>query len=153
MKSKWAEWLQNNGPMVKFLVGQIPWTVHCFRSKKIDWLKLLSHLHRPQEGLCNIIVRFFLVFSTGFHLTNFFGEEKFRALPSKNRVADEILPLSTSFFSWSSLFLEGHALYFSSPKKIVKWKQVKITNVILQRHYIIIIIIQVLYRFDFWCTG
>ena len=41
MKSKWAEWLQNNGPMVKFLVGHIPWTVHCFRSKNRNKVKVV----------------------------------------------------------------------------------------------------------------
>ena len=34
-KSKWTERLQYSGPMVKFFVGQIPCTVHCFRSEII----------------------------------------------------------------------------------------------------------------------
>ena len=35
-------------------------------------------------------------------------------------------------FHLTNLFIKGRALNFSSPKKFAKWKQVKITNMILQ---------------------
>ena len=82
-------------------------------------------LSKPAQGLCNIT----FVILICFHLTIFFGEEKFCLLPSNEN------PLLTSFFSVSSttMFLEGNALNFSSPEIFVKWKHVKITNMIIQR--------------------
>ena len=68
---------------------------------------------------------------------DFFGEEKFSWLPSKNKVANEnlhiqrqtnlLVKLQCSVPSLA-IFLEGSVLNFYSPKQIVKWKQVKITN-------------------------
>ena len=46
-------------------------------------IKYLANLHKT-SGLCYII--FFIL--TCFHLTNYFGEENFSWLPSKNKVAD-----------------------------------------------------------------
>ena len=80
-------------------------------------------------GLCNII----FVILIWFHLTNFFGEEKFRWLPSKNKVADEnlhfqrhnkiLVKLQYSVFSSTTLFLEGNQLIFSSPNESrSKWQ-------------------------------
>jgi hypothetical protein len=50
-------------------------------------------------------------------LTNGFGEKKISALPSKNKVADENNLVQKGKFSSATLFLEGSALNFYSPKK------------------------------------
>ena len=42
---------------------------------------------------------------------------------------------NVQFLSSATLFLEGSAQIFSSPERIVKWMQVKITNMILQRPF------------------
>ena len=55
----------------------------------------------------------------------FFGEEKFSALPSKNNVADEKKLFQSGKFSSATLFLEGSALNFSSPKKSSKGSRSK----------------------------
>ena len=83
------------------------------------WYK--SNLHKTWS-LCNII----FVIITCFHLKKKFGKEKFSWLPSKNKVAfSEACKFSCqiTIFSFSFLLQE----------KFVKWKQVKITNMILQR--------------------
>ena len=70
-----------------------------------NWLNFASKLKflvcfnmEPNVGktwsLCNII----FVTLTCFYFANFFGEEKFSALPSRNKVADKNLALWTSFF-------------------------------------------------------
>ena len=48
-------------------------------------------------------------------------------------LVDENLALWTRFISSATLFLEGSQLIFSSQKEFVKWKQVKITNMMVQR--------------------
>ena len=73
-----------------------------------------------------------------------FWEEKFKALPPKNKVVDENLPLWTRFFSSATLFLEGSALNFSTPKKFV-WFLVKITNMILQKLQVLCTFVSALY--------
>ena len=108
------------------------------RSRMKLFLKKHSYFHPNLQktwGLYNII----FVILICFHLTNFFEEEKFSALPSRNKVADEktehcnlmkkFVCLWKCKFSSGTLLLQGGRLNFSSPKK---WKQVKITSMILQ---------------------
>ena len=63
----------------------------------------------------------------------FFGEEKFSALPSKNNVADQKKLVQSGKFSSATLFLEGSALNFSSPKKNLQMKAGQNTNMTLQK--------------------
>ena len=80
-------------------------------------------------------------------MTNFFREEKFSWLPCKKNVADEnlhiqrltkfLVKLQCSIFSSATLFLKGSQLNFSSPKQLVKWKQVKIKNMVLQKSVVL----------------
>jgi hypothetical protein len=55
----------------------------------------------------------------------FFGEEKFSWLPGCGMKITMFQPLSC--------FLECSQIDFSSPKKFIKLKQVKITNILLKR--------------------
>ena len=79
----------------------------------------ISYCTSKTSGLCNVI---FIILSC-FHLTKFFREEEFSwllRLPSKNKVADELLyfkrhthflvKLQCSVLSSASLFLEGSQL-------------------------------------------
>ena len=65
-------------------------------------------------------------------------------LPSKNKEADEnlqfqrhtnyLIKLKCSVFSSATLFLEGsHLIFYNAKKNIIKWKHIKITNMILRR--------------------
>ena len=69
----------------------------------------LSNLHKT----CTIICYFGML-----SFDEYFGEEKFSALSSKNKVAG--VQLWTSFFPSATLFLEGSALNLSSQKRFVK---------------------------------
>ena len=84
-----------------------------------------------------------LLYRPGFIWRILGGKKNFNLLPSKNKVDDENLHFQRrtnflvksqfSVFSSDTLFLEGNQLNFYSPKHFVKWKQVKTTNMILQR--------------------
>ena len=80
-----------------------------WRRVKIDFIFLgPPNLHNTLGVFCNIISYF-----TCFHLTNFFGEEKFSWLPSKNKVAEENFHFQrhTNFLVktlQSSVFLISH---------------------------------------------
>ena len=63
----------------------------------------------------------------------FFWRRKIQRVPSKNKVADENVQIWTSFLSSATLSLEGSVPDFFFSKKIVKWKQVKITTIICHR--------------------
>jgi hypothetical protein len=52
------------------------------------------------------------VILTCFYLAYCFGEEKFSALPSKNKVADEKKLVQSGNFSSATLFVEGSAQKF-----------------------------------------
>ena len=90
-----------------------------------------TNLHKAWS-LCNII----FVILTCFHLTNFLENKNSAGCLLKTKwqrrsnflvkLQWSVLELWTSVFSSATLFLEGSALNFLYPKKIVKWKQVKI---------------------------
>ena len=79
-----------------------------------------------------VFVISYLLFCSDFNW-HFFWEDKSNVRPSKSKVADENLPLWASFFSSATSILEGMYWIFLIQKKIAKQKQVKITNMILQR--------------------
>ena len=85
-----------------------------FQLELITMTKYVQTCTRPEV----FVISYLLYILTCFHFTNFFGEEKFCTLPSKNKVADENLPLWTIFFSSATLSLEGSELNFSSLKKL-----------------------------------
>ena len=82
-----------------------------------------TNLHKTWN-LCEII----FVILTCFYLT-----KKISVLTFKNKVADEKMLVEIIKSLSAILFLEDRTLNFSSPKNFITWKQVKITNLILQR--------------------
>ena len=64
---------------------------------------------------------------TCFHLTIFFGEEKFSKLSSKNKVADEKKLVQSGKFSSATFFWRQRTEFFFS-KKFVKWKHISIRS-------------------------
>ena len=88
-------------------------------------------------------IRFYILSPCWIHFDYLLTQKNFCWLPSKNEVADKKTDhcnLTKKFvwlwkckFSSATLFLEGSHLNFSSPKKFVKWNQIRITNILLQR--------------------
>ena len=59
-----------------------------------NWTSCMAYKYQSNQnctGLQVFVISKLCVILTWFHLTNFFGEEKFSWLPSKNKVADENL--------------------------------------------------------------
>ena len=86
------------------------WTMGCniFCSNILTFMKIWSPIRTfvqtcTRPGVfCNTL----FVILTCFHLTNFFGEERFSTQPSKNKLADEKNLVQSGKFSSATLFLQ-----------------------------------------------
>ena len=88
-------------------------------------------LNKPAQVF---VISYLLFWPAFFWMKKIFEGEKFSWLPSKNKVADKNLHFQrhTNFLYNVQLFISHFCFRRQYYKKCVKWKQVKIKNMILQ---------------------